>query len=182
MNNAVVEFLHIQNAAATATQYRGLQVNATANAQNLGNVTVALRELNSGEYCTTDGSTSPAYATRCYDITPAAQPGAAVRLRLYARSADQLNGIAGGSLSVYRYTPGWTELITNRATGNDGGAYSYAEGDTSAFSPFLLGQTGSAPTAVALRAFSAGRASPASGLLVLAGVLLAGVLLARLGR
>jgi hypothetical protein len=175
VNNASVGFLHIQNAAATATQYRGLQVDATANSQNLGNVTVAVRELNSGEYCTEDGAASPAYAWRCYDITPATQPAAAVHVRLYARTADELNGIAQTNLSVYHFASGWTELLTNRATGSDSGAYSYAEGDTSGFSAFLLGGTGNTPTAITLQAFSARGTYLALGALLLVGVLLAGV-------
>jgi hypothetical protein len=150
VNNASVEFLHIQNAAATVTQYRGVVVNAALNGQNLGAVTVNVRELNTGEYCTSTGGSSPTYANRCFDITPTTQPAANVRLRLYARTADELNGIATGNLAIYRAVGApttWTQLITSASTGTNG-AYSYAEGDTPGFSAFLLGQTGNAPTAV----------------------------------
>ncbi len=156
VDSSSVEFLHIQNIAATNTAYRGVLVNSSLNSQNLGSTTVSVRELNPGEYCTTHGGASPTYARRCYEITPGTPPVANVRLRLYARTADELNGIAEGNLAVYRYqgTP-WTELTTNRTTSNDGGNYSYAEGDTSGFSSFLLGTTGNAPTAVQLNRFSA---------------------------
>jgi hypothetical protein len=182
VNNASVEFVRIQNAAATATQYRGLLVDATANAQNLGAVSVGVRELNTGEYCTTTGAGSPVYARRCYTIVPATQPAAAVRLRLYARTADELNGIAQANLSVYRFAGGWNELLTNRAAGSDGGAYSYAEGDTTGFSAFLLGQTGNVPTAITLQAFTAnssGKLGLAALVWVAALVSLAGLRLRR---
>jgi hypothetical protein len=155
VNSASVEFLHIQNSAATVTHYRGVGIDSSANRQNLGSVSVGVRELNSGEYCTIDGAASPFYTRRCFTIIPESQPAADVRVRLYARTADELNSIGEGSLSVYRFAASWAELTTNRATGNDGGAYSYAEGDTSGFSAFLLGQQVSSPTAISLHSFTA---------------------------
>lgn len=156
VNSANVEFLHIQNAAANATRYRGMSVDASANSQNLGDTSVTLRELNSGEYCTTTGGGSPVYATRCYRITPFTQPTANVRVRLYARTADELNGVAQSSLSVFHKPDSlWVELKTNRNTGSDGGSYSYAEGDTSGFSPLLLGRMDQTPTAVQVQNLSA---------------------------
>ncbi|MDA0244853.1 MAG: FG-GAP repeat protein [Chloroflexi bacterium] len=114
VNNANIEFLHIQNAAQTASQYRGVWLDASLNGgNNLGNTTVSVQELNLGEYCT--------------DL---------------------------GVASVYRNTPipsgFWVEQTTNASTGNDGGAYSYAQGEVAGFSPFLLGATGQSPTAVTL--------------------------------
>jgi len=71
---------------------------------------------------------------------------------------DELNGISETNLAVYRRLGpglGWTELGSG-ATGNDGGDYSYAQGTTSDFSAFLLGETGggNTPTAVTLREFT----------------------------
>ena len=126
----------------------------------LGAVTVGIRETFEWfsptayrQYCTITGGSSPAYAQRCYRITPTTDPTNDVSVRLWGLS-DELNGIAESSLAVYRNTGGstWVEL-TNRFTGNDGGSYSYAQGDTSDFSAFLLGETGggNTPTAVTLR-------------------------------
>jgi hypothetical protein len=136
------------------TQYRGLLIDSTANGQDLGAVSVGVRELNIGEYCSFTGSGSAAYARRCYEITPASQPILDVQVRLYARTADELNGVAEGDLAAFRHSTSWVELTTNRSTGNIG-VYSYAQGDTPGFSDFLLGETGNGPTAVTLSSFSA---------------------------
>jgi hypothetical protein len=78
-----------------------------------------------------------------------------VSVRLYALTSE-LNGISEANLAVYRNIPpgssNWVEVATNRNTGNDGGSYSYAEGDTPGFSNFLLGQADTTPTAITLRA------------------------------
>ncbi len=178
VNNANVEFLHIQNAAQTASQYRGVWLDASLNGgNNLGNTTVSVQELNVGEYCTDLGVASAAYARRCFEITPTNQPTTNVAVRLYGRTADELNGIAPASLAVYRNTPipsgFWVEQTTNASTGNDGGAYSYAQGEVAGFSPFLLGATGQSPTAVTLSNLTTSPASPwlwlVSGLALLGG-------------
>jgi hypothetical protein len=66
-----------------------------------------------------------------------------------------LNGIPQAELAVFKHIGGtgstsWVELLTNAGNGSDGGSYSYAEGDTSAFSSFLLAESGNNPTAVSL--------------------------------
>ena len=178
VNNASVAFLHIQNAANTITQYRGVVLDASLNGgNNLGNTTVSVQELNVGEYCTDLGVASAAYARRCFEITPTNQPTTNVAVRLYGRTADELNGITPASLAVYRNTPipsgFWVEQTTNASTGNDGGAYSYAQGEVAGFSPFLLGATGQSPTAVTLSNLATSPASPwlwlVSGLVLLGG-------------
>ena len=144
---------------------------------NLGNTTVFVRELNFGEYCTNTGAASPPYARRCFEITPTTQPTTDVLVRLYARTADELNDIAPASLAVYRNTPipsGFgVEQTTNASTGNDGGAYRYAQGEVAGFSPFLLGEAGQVPTAVTLQQTSTRPANPwlwlVSGLALLGG-------------
>ncbi|MFZ6028141.1 MAG: M12 family metallo-peptidase [Chloroflexota bacterium] len=180
VNAASVEFLRIQNGAATVTQYRGVVVDATVNGQNLGITAVSVRELNSGEYCTSSGSSSPLYVQRCYDITPASQPTANVSLRLYARTADELNGIPQASLALYRAAgspPTWGELTTTAATGDDGSGYSYAQADTPGFSSFLLAATGNAPTRVQVQRMSVHTPLPTitltASLLVLGCILIA---------
>lgn len=145
VNNASVEFLHLQNITNSITQYRGVMVNATANTQNLGATTISVRELNSGEYCTSSGNASPVYAQRCYEVTPTTPPTGNVSLRLYARTADELNSIAPADLRVYHWNGAlWAPQV---GTTGSSGAYSYAEGDVGSFSPFLLGGT-TAPTVV----------------------------------
>lgn len=139
-----VAFLEIPNSAATAILYRGVEISG---GNNLGVVAVTVRELNTGEYCTDTNNSSPPYARRCYTITPSNNLPATVRL--YARTSDELNGIPEGNLAVFRFVGGWNPLTTP-ITGNDGGAYSYAQGDTPGFSAFILGQAGTAPTAIGL--------------------------------
>jgi hypothetical protein len=158
VNNASVSFLHILNAAQTITHYRGVVLDASLNGgNNLANTTVSVRELNGGEYCTQTEGSSPAYVRRCFEITPDTQTGTAVLLRLYGRTADELNGIPPAALAVYHNTPAgsgtWVEQTTGASTGSDGGAYRYAQAEVASFSPFLLGETGESPTAVTLLHF-----------------------------
>lgn len=134
-----VAFLELWDSGGSTIKYRGAEINTT---NNLGNVTVSVRELNAGEVCPGASIGAPAHAARCYNIAPTNNLPATIRL--YARTADELNGIAEADLSVFRYSLGWTELTTNRTTGNVAG-YSYAEGSTSIFSNFLLGQSGPVP-------------------------------------
>ena len=165
VNNGAVHFLHIQNAAQTVTQYRGVWLDASLNGgNNLGNTTVTVRELNSGQYCTNTAASSPAYARRCFDITPTNQPATGVMVRLYGRTADELNGIDEMWLTVYRNLPAgsgtWVEQFTNASSGNDGGAYSFGQGEVTGFSPFLLGEVDVIPTAVALSALATHQPAP----------------------
>ena len=155
VNNANVSFLHLQS--GITTKYRGVDIDATAYSENLGEVVVTVRETNDWfspashhEYCTTAGGSSFDYADRCVDIA-GNDPTTAVSLRFWEVTSDL--SISESNLAVYHYTGGaWAEL-TNRSTGNSGD-YSYGQGDTSSFSPFLLGSTGSAPTAVSISTFN----------------------------
>ncbi len=170
VNGASVAFLQITDSGGSLVKYRGLNLDTTTSGANLGSTTVSIRAVDpaSGEFCTTDGIGSPAYVKRCYTITPTTDGAAKVRLWVLN---SQLNGILASNLAVYRNTPPntWTELTTNRLTGSDGGIYSYAEGDTPGFSRFLLGQTGNAPTAIALQSFSSNSSRPLAAA-VLAGL------------
>ncbi len=116
-------------------------------------------DLDTTQYCTEDGASSPPYAERCYEISPTSQPVLSVTVRLYARTADELNGIAEGDLTVFRNYPNggnsWVELMISATTGNDGGNYSYAQADTPGFSYFLLGRGESTPTAITLQTLRA---------------------------
>lgn len=186
VDNALVEFLHIQNGDGNITHYRGLNIDSSSG-QNLGAVEVSVREtvdwhpvvngngVNSSQNCTNTGDSSPAYAQRCFTIKPTNQPTAAVTVRLWGLN-DELNGIGVGNLALYRNFPAgsstWVELTANAGTGNDGGSYSYAQADSPGFSDFLLGQSGLAPSAVILVGGEVKNAASQTGLLLLAAVLL----------
>lgn len=170
VNNANVAFLEITNFGGGTNKYRGVEVNSTA---NLGDVTAVVEVVNfsGGEFCTTDGMGSPIYADRCYDVT-ATNMGTAV-IRLWALSSE-LNMIPEANLAVYHNTGGttWVELTTSQGFGNDGGSYSYGEGEASNFSPFLLADNAVGPTAVALQEFQATNSSGSGAFVIVAIILM----------
>ncbi len=183
VNNASVPFLLIDDGAANV-KYRGVDLDTTGNANDLGDVTVSVRAVNSaaGSYCTVDGDGSPAYADRCYQISPINNGPATVRLWALT---DELNGIAEDDLSVYRFVSGsWVELDDGRLTGNDGNGYSFAEGNTAGFSHFLLGDRDDTPTAVSLQHIQAQANSTRGAIAVIFVMLclLSGVALSTLRR
>ena len=141
--SATTEFLHITDATGATTKYRGVDL-TTPN--NLGITTVVITTT-TGSTCTTTLGGSPNYVHRCYAITPTTN--AASTVRLWALTSE-LNGILEANLVPYHYSGGtWTPL-TSVSTGNDGGSYSFAQGDTPSFSSFLVG-SGNAPTAITER-------------------------------
>ena len=164
VSNSSVNFLQISGSA-----YRGVDL-TTAN--NLGSTTVVITTT-AGDGCTTSGSGSPAYATRCYEITPANNLPATVRL--YALTDTQLNGLNQANLHIHHYIAGtWQQLTLNASNGSASGGYSYAQADTSGFSAFLLGGP-AGPTAVTLTALNA-QAPTVFPLLPIGLTLLVGVL------
>lgn len=132
-------FLHLTDSGGSVTKYRGVDLTP---AGNLGSVAVSVREIDSGsgEVCTSGGTAVPVYADRCYTITPT-NPGAAT-VRLYARQADELNGLLLSELAVFREAGAgdWQELVFGHWMGATADGYVYAQGETSTFSAFLLGQ------------------------------------------
>ena len=142
VNNASVSFLQISTG-----KYRGVDL-TTPN--NLGSTTVVITTTSSNS-CTTALGGSPAYAHRCYSITPTTNATATVQL--WALTSE-LNGILESNLAPYRYNGSTWVKLTNISTGNDGGSYSFAQGDTTGFSPFLLGDDANAPTVITLIDFS----------------------------
>jgi hypothetical protein len=197
VDNALAEFLHIQNIDSNITHYRGLNIDSSGSSQNLGAVEVSVREtvnwyttvngggVNTSQYCTNTGGSSPVYAQRCFTIKPTNQPAAAVTVRLWGLTSE-LNGIAEGNLALYRNFPAgsgtWVELTANAVTGNDGDSYSYAQADSPGFSDLLLGQSGLSPTAVILAGGEVNGPVSQIGLLLLAAVLLLGLVSFRLLR
>jgi len=141
VNAASVPFLLIEDGAGNV-QYRGVTVDTTTSGANLGDTTVTVQAIDPGadETCFDDPGAWLLYAARCYTLTPTNSGAATVRL--WALTSE-LNGILEVNLGVYHYAGEWLELLTNRSTGNDGGSYSYAEGETTSFSNFLLGEHGS---------------------------------------
>lgn len=129
--------------------HRGVEL-TTPN--DLGPVTVTVRTLASGEYCTADGAASPPYADRCFRIQPTHDLSATVRLWALASEI----GFSG--IPAVFHNPGgtdvWTELTTGAANGTVGD-YIYAEAETSSFSYFLIAQTSQGPTMLGLHALLA---------------------------
>lgn len=148
---ASAEFFHFVNNQGT-TIYRGIDIATT---DNLGDVTARLRAIDTanGEFCTSDGPLSPAYAERCFEIAPT-NPGSAT-LTLWA-GLDELQGIPVAILSVYRYAGGgvWEKMDVNALTGVNGN-FAFATADVPGFSHFLLGDADNAPTAVEFGKISA---------------------------
>ncbi len=140
--SATTEFLHITDATGIVDKYRGVDLTPS---NNLGNTTVVITTT-TGATCTTTLGGSPAYAHRCYTITPATS--AAATVRLWALTSE-LNGILEANLTPYHYTAGAWVPLTSISTGNDGGSYAFAQGSTTGFSPFLLGSI-TAPTSITL--------------------------------
>jgi hypothetical protein len=177
-----IEFLHIQDEDGEVTQYRGVMLDASVNGgSNLGNVTVAVRELGVNEYCTANLENSDPYVKRCFDITTDNPPVNDVLLRLYARTGTSLNGIAPEELIVFRNFPeggpNWVGLFDGLVRGAvDGGLYVYAEGDTPGFSAFLLGDPEFSPTAVTLHTLTAHSATNSLLIFIVIGLLMLAII------
>jgi hypothetical protein len=152
-SNTTVDFLQIED-SSMSVKYRGATIDTTTASSDLGNVTVSVEAVDQagGEYCTTDGGTSPAYASRCFEIT-ATNNILPADMTLYALTSE-LNGILPADLEVYRFeSPNWVLLKPLFMPGTIGN-YSFASATTPGFSHFLLGGA-NAPTAVTLQSFSA---------------------------
>jgi hypothetical protein len=171
VDNERVPFLEI-NDPGGIPRYRGAEVETT---NDLGAVTVSVRALADGEYCTSTGADSPVYARRCFEIEAQNDEVEAI-VRLWAH-ASEMNGVSDPA--VFRYVaPNWVGLDVSASTGT-WGAYTYAEADTPGFSHFLLAQDDVAPTAVGQLGLSARGVKSAIGTVLALGlVLTAGVGLA----
>ncbi len=179
--NQARNFIYIDDGGSPATsKYRGVRIDTTASAADLGSVTVAVQ--GNASACTDDAG-SPIYAKRCFTLTPTNDGAAKVRLWVLD---SELNGLVGAELALYRFVAaagqskldsvaadsGWIRL-DNVATGAGSGSYNYTEGDTTTLAAFQFLAGKETPTAVALREFrSANVGVPAAaallGLLVLA--------------
>ena len=172
VNNTYALFLQINN-GAVANRYRGVELDTTGNGNNLGAVTVRIRRVDGiNSFCTQDGAGSPAYALRCFEITPTNNL-AADSVRLWVHTSEQ-NGIAEANLRPYRNPDAdavWT-LMGVTGTGNDGGAFVYTQAPTPGFSHFLVGDS-NAPTAVTNLLTQATSQTPTTILALLATLLAA---------
>jgi lysophospholipase L1-like esterase len=94
-----VAFLHITNDDESVTHYRGADIETTA---DLGLVTVSIRQIDpdDGQACTSE-PTSPAYANRCYTITPATNGPATITL--WAQRKMTSASWMKQELTIYRY-------------------------------------------------------------------------------
>jgi surface protein len=148
---ATVNFLQIQTGGGVDI-YRGVDLDTTSSGSDLGSTTVSIRAVDLvTEFCTTTGASSPAYAGRCFQISPTNNLGANVTL--WALSSEVPSAVT--SPSVYRFVSGSGWIEGSNISAGTSGNYTWASGDTTGFSPFLMAQSGSPPTAVTLRASAA---------------------------
>jgi predicted DNA-binding transcriptional regulator AlpA len=142
VNNDSVSYLEIDDAAGYA-RYRGVEIDTP---NDLGAVTVSVRALGDGEFCTSAGAASPAYARRCFEIE--ATNAATATVRLWALS-EEMSGVSDPR--IFRYVaPNWVQLpgpISNTV-----GIFTWVEAETPGFSHFLIAQDGGAPAVLRLRA------------------------------
>jgi hypothetical protein len=139
VNNGSVAF-EIGDESRGIAHYRAVDITTPS---NLGEVTVSVRTLGAGEYCTAAAGASNPYAQRCFEI--AVTNNAAATVRLWALT-DEMNGLTDPR--VFRYVaPNWNLLATNAVTGTVG-AYTYVQAETPGFSHFLIAQDSGAPTAI----------------------------------
>lgn len=146
--SAYTRFLNVRNSANSADTYLGVDLTPTA---SLGTVTVIVEGQESLS-CTSSGTTSTAYAGRCFYITPTNNNIQTV-VTLWALTAKEeatfpLPAVFRWNTTVFA----WQEL-TNRADGLVG-EYTYATGTTTGFSPFLMAGSGQGPTAITLQGMS----------------------------
>ena len=166
-------FLEIDN-GSTTIKYRAAELTTT---NNLGLVTASIWHIDGDvPYCTNTGSSSPPYAPRCFQITPANNLGATVRL--YALTSEIPLGMTYPS--PWR-NPGGTQIwtiLTGPSRGTvDTNYYTYAQGITASFSYFLIANQNNGPTAVQVTDLSASPAAPQAGPFLLAAAALAAALL-----
>jgi len=135
---STVNFLKIRDRGNTTDKYRGVDL-TTSSSSDLGSTTVSVRAVDTaaGEYCTNSGAGS--------NNLPA-------RVTLWALTSQVPGSVTNPS--VYRYTSGAWQEVSNIATGTSG-SYTWAAGNTPRFSAFLIAQAGTSPTAVTLETFQA---------------------------
>jgi uncharacterized repeat protein (TIGR01451 family) len=183
VDGANVQFLTLVDSSSNV-KYRGVTLDSSGNGNDLGNVTVTARTVDTaqGGYCTTAGSASPPYVFRCLQIEPENDLPATVRLWAIPGSNA---GIQQADLAVYRYSGGlWHELTGNASNGGVA-SFDYAEADSPGFSLFLLGNGDRSPTVVGLGGVEAVAAGQRLGWIwALAGSILLGLSVAswRRGR
>ena len=142
----LTRFLRLRNVANTADTFLGVDLTPVS---NLGSTTVVV-EGEESLTCTSSGGTSTPYAGRCFFITPT-NTGVQTVVTLWALTLKE--DVTFPLPAVFRWDGlNWLEL-TNRSSGNMGD-YTYATGTTSAFSPFLIADSGNAPTAVSLQSLA----------------------------
>lgn len=143
---AFTRFLNLRNAANNADTLLGVDLTPTA---ALGSTTIII-EGQESLTCTSSGSTSTAYAGRCYFITPT-NTNIQTVVTLWALTIKE--EVTFPLPAVYRWaTPNWVEL-TNRSSSTVDD-YTSASGTTTAFSPFLMADSNNAPTAIQLQGLS----------------------------
>ncbi|MBE2221127.1 MAG: FG-GAP repeat protein [Anaerolineae bacterium] len=146
--NTTANFLQVQN-SENEDVYRGVDLTTTNN--GLGSTTVTIKPVNlRTEFCTTTGANSPDYAKRCFAITP--EYDATTQVTLWALTSEVPETVPNPAVFHFEDTGSWQELLD----GDHGitGDYTWASGNTTTFSPFLMAEPGNVPTAVTLQSFS----------------------------
>ena len=137
-NGETVNFLHIQDSAASTDKYAGVAIEATG-----GDLGSTLVRVGGNDDCTADDG-SNSYVQRCFEIVPTTQNDATIS---YFYNASEANGNVESGVNVYHWN-GTSWVV-------EGGTYSRSSGSdprysqvtaVSAYSPFVLDD--SLPTVV----------------------------------
>ncbi len=144
--------------------YGGLMLDPGA--QALGLTTVQIR---GNQDCTTVAGET---VKRCFDITPGSAPGSGVALTFYFAAAEIPVGQSCDTVGAYHWNGAWSGALTVIGRNCTVEPYSITIGGVTDFSPFVL-QSGSAPNAVAVRAFAARTGLPGAGWIAALGALVA---------
>lgn len=166
-----VKFLEITDGAGTV-KYHGVEITNTL-AASMGLVAVTVK---GNQPCTTDDTSKP--IRRCFNIAPTTPATTTIK---FWYTASELNGNDLADLKVYHWAGGqpWIAYTTGFVTGMEGSdSFIQADG-IDAFSPFVLDDYPSGPTAVTMRDLTANSAALPAPLIVGVLGLTAAVLLLR---
>ncbi len=147
----------------SGTVFRGADVTSDS---DLGEIVLTLRSAIDWvsptavyAYCTSDGSESPPYVTRCFDIAPAVKDQES-QVTLWALLTE-LNGVVVDDLAGFHFAGSTFTALTSNDVGDGslGIGYVSVTGTTTSFSEFLIGDRDLGPTAIDLVNLAANGAS-----------------------
>jgi hypothetical protein len=143
-----VKFLEFTDGAGTV-KYHGVEITNTLPATSMDLVTVTVK---GNQPCTTDATSKP--IRRCFNIAPTTPATATIKF-WYTSSELNDNNLAG--LKVYHWggAQPWITYTAGLVTGIEGSDSFIQVGDIGSFSPFVLDDSATGPTAVTLRDLTA---------------------------